>query len=128
MNKLLLLLYVVYVNSFYMNVMPNKIFNKIITSLKTKNKLQNMIKFSSINNPMSNLTKKGIDNYLSSTKYNIFYNNFDHYVASEMKSLNASQKLFNVIINVRNTTNKKHYIDNNNNVELIFKLVNEKKK
>lgn len=116
-----------YVESFYMTTMSNKVLNKILLSLQTKNKLGNLIKFSSLNNPISNYSKKDIDNYLLNSKYKIIYNNFDFYSYEEIKFKNKTQRLFNVIIKLKNISNSKYYIDTNNNTDLIFQLVNEKK-
>jgi hypothetical protein len=126
MNKLfLLLLCLLSVNSFYMS---DKILNKILLSLKTKNKLENLIKFSSLNNPISNYSKKNINNYLLNSKYNIIYDNFDIYRINEVITKNKTQKFYNININLRNITNRKNFlIDNTNNVYLIFHLVNENK-
>ena len=108
--------------------MSDKILNKILLSLKTKNKLENLIKFSSLNNPISNYSKKNINNYLLNSKYNIIYDNFDIYRINEVITKNKTQKFYNININLRNITNRKNFlIDNTNNVYLIFHLVNENK-
>ena len=129
MNKLfLLLLCLLSVNSFYMSFMSDKILNNVITTLQTKQNINNIIKYSSKNNPISKLTKNDLNNFLLNSKYNIIYDNFDIYRINEIITKNKTQKFYNIIINLRNITNRKNFlIDNTNNVDLIFHLVNENK-
>lgn len=136
MKRLFIIIFLIYIESFYivtfvesfnMVSMPNKVLNKILLSLQTKNKLENLIKFSSLNNPISNYSKKDINNYLLNSKYKIIYNNFDYYSYDEIKFKNKTQRIYNVIIKLKNISNSKHFVDNNNNIDLIFQLVNEKK-